>query len=48
MNGLPLSEHLQNGIECVVLLPVRMRHRRRARAKREARIDALGAVRHTL
>ena len=48
MNDSSLSEELKNGIERIVLLPVRMRHRRRARAKHKARTDALGTVRHTL
>ncbi len=48
MNGISVSEQLKNGIERIVLLPVRVRHRRRARAKRRARNDALGTVRHTL
>jgi hypothetical protein len=42
------SEQLKNGIERIVLLPVRVRHRRRARAKHKARVEALGTVRHTL
>jgi len=48
MKGLPVGEQLKNGIERIMLLPVRMRHRRRARAKHKARIDAIGTVRHTL
>jgi len=48
MNRRPMSEQLKNGIERIVFLPVRVRHRRRARAKHKARIDALGTVRHTL
>jgi hypothetical protein len=42
------SEQLKNGIERIVLLPVRVRHRRSARAKRKARIGALETVRNTL
>lgn len=42
------SEQLKNGIERIVLLPVRFRHRRSARAKRKARIGALETVRNTL
>jgi hypothetical protein len=48
MNDRSPSEQLKNGIERIVLLPVRVRHRHRARAKHKARIDALGTVRHTL
>ncbi|MDO8795631.1 MAG: hypothetical protein Q7J25_13540 [Vicinamibacterales bacterium] len=48
MNDSRLSEELKNGIERIVLLPVRMRHRRGARAKRKARTDSLRTVRHTL
>jgi hypothetical protein len=48
MNDSSLSEGLKNGIERFVLLPVRMRHRRGARAKRKARTDALRTVRFTL
>ena len=48
MIGLPVSEQLKNGIEWIVFLPVRVRHRRRSRAKYKARIAALWTVRHTL
>jgi hypothetical protein len=48
MNALHVSEQLKSGIERIVLLPVRVRHRRRARAKHKVRIDALATVRHTL
>lgn len=48
MNERSASEHLKNGIERIVLLPVRMRHRRTSRAKHRARVDALATVRHTL
>jgi len=48
MNDLVLSEGLKNTIEQLVLWPVRVRHRRKARTKHKVRIDALGAVRHTL
>ena len=48
MNDLSQSEQLKNWIERIVLLPVRIRCRHRARAKRRARIDALKTVRHTL
>jgi hypothetical protein len=48
MKRLAISEQLKNGIERIVLLRVRVSHRRRARAKRKARIAALAAVRHTL
>ena len=48
MSGQSLSEQLKNGIERVVLLPVRVTHRHRARAKRKARTEALRTVRHTL
>ena len=43
-----MKEQLKNAIEHLVLLPVRVRHRRRARAKHKARIQALTTVRHTL
>jgi hypothetical protein len=42
------TEHLQNAIERVILLPVRVRHRRRARAQRRAREEALRTTRHAL
>jgi len=48
MNGMPIGEGFKNALERIVLLPVRVRHRRRARAKHKARIDALGTVRDTL
>lgn len=48
MNDPSQSEQLKNWIERIVLLPVRLRHRREARAKRKARADALKTVRHTL
>jgi hypothetical protein len=48
MNDSLPSEKLKNGIERIVLLPVRVRHRRRARAKRTARLSALETVRRTL
>jgi hypothetical protein len=48
MNDLFPSEQLKNGIERIVLLPVRVRHRHSARAKRTARVAALETVRHTL
>jgi len=48
MNDLHVSEQLKNGIERIVLLPVRVRHRHRARARHRVRIDALATVRHTL
>jgi hypothetical protein len=43
-----MSEQLQKWIERVVLFRVRVRHRRRSRAKHKARITAIGTVRHTL
>jgi hypothetical protein len=48
MNDSDLTEALKNRIEWIVFLPVRLQHRRRARAKTRARVAALGAVRHTL
>lgn len=48
MSDLLPSEQLKNGIERIVLLPVRVHHRRSARAKRKARIGALETVRNTL
>jgi len=48
MNDVEPSERVKNAIEWIVLLPVRLRHRRTARAKRRARIAALRTVRHTL
>ena len=48
MKRSPAREQLKNGIEHIVLLPVRVGHRRRARAKNKARIEALETVRHTL
>lgn len=42
------SEQLKNVIERIVLLPVLVRHRFRARAKHKARISALQTVRNTL
>src|SRR5260370_27892733 len=43
-----LSEQLKNVIERVVLLPVRLRHRRGARPKHKARIAALATTTATL
>ena len=48
MDNLLLNERFKNGIEHVVLMPVRLRHRRGARAKHKARIQALQTVRKTL
>jgi len=48
MNDVSRNEQLKNGIERIVLLPVRMRHWRRARARHKVRIAALATVRHTL
>ena len=48
MNDQFPGERVKNGIERIVFLPVRVRHRRRARAKGKARIDALGTVQNTL
>jgi hypothetical protein len=48
MFDLSPSEQLKNGIERVVLMRVRVRHRRSAQAKRKARIAALDTVRNTL
>lgn len=48
MNSSLLSEQFKNGVEWLVLLPVRIRHRRRARARGKARAYALRAVRRTL
>jgi hypothetical protein len=48
MNERALSERLKNGIERIVLMPVRWRHRRTVRAKHRARIEALATVRRTL
>jgi len=44
--SLPLV--LKHALERVVLLPVRMRHRRSAKAKQRVRLDALATVRRTL
>jgi hypothetical protein len=48
MNQKTPSERVKNAIERIVLLPVRVRHRRKARAKHRARIDVLTTLRRTL
>jgi len=45
--GVP-SERVKNGIERIMLLPVRLRHRYKARAKHRVRIDVLATLRRTL
>ena len=45
---MELNERLKHGIERVVLLPVRVRHRARARRKHGVRLGALATVRRTL
>jgi hypothetical protein len=45
---LSARERLKNGIERVILLPVRLRHRRRARLKHKVRAATLETVRCTL
>lgn len=42
------TEHLKEIVERVVLLPVRLRHRERARKKHRARTQAIATTRHTL
>lgn len=48
MNASQVSEQFKNGIERIVFLPIRVRHRRRARATHKARREALETVRNTL
>jgi len=48
MNQKTPSERVKNAIERIMLLPVRVRHRRKARAKHRARIDVLTTIRRTL
>lgn len=48
MEHSAVSKQLKNGIERVVLLPMRLRHRARARAKHKVRMQALASVRDTL
>jgi hypothetical protein len=48
MNQSLTSERLQKLVECIVLLPIRMRHRHRERAKHRARVNTLIGVRNTL
>lgn len=48
MIAASVSEQVQNAIEHVVLMPVRIRHRRKTRKKRRARTQALATVRNTL
>ena len=48
MNQKTPSERVKNVIERIMLLPVRVRHRRKARAKHRARIDVLTTLRRTL
>ncbi|HET7698375.1 MAG TPA: hypothetical protein VFK57_21855 [Vicinamibacterales bacterium] len=45
---MELDERLKHGIERLILLPVRVRHRARARRKHAARVAALATVRRTL
>jgi len=45
---MELSEQLRNVVERVLLLPVRVRHRRGARPKHKARIAALATTTATL
>lgn len=48
MNQRTLSERVKNAIERIMLVPVRVRHRRKTRAKHRARIDVLTTLRRTL
>jgi hypothetical protein len=47
-SNVGLNERLKHGIERVVLLPARVRHRARARRKHAARVEAMSTVRRTL